>query len=100
MNSTATKIGLFVLGLLPTLFGLILAFKLWLSPSTAPQDWSQPIWSVVVLCLVSLLAFIGHALNNKRLERGELDYWITQFIFLLPFGMMSYWHKYLWLDLE
>lgn len=90
----AAKAGLLILSLLPFLVGGLLALRLWLDPATTAQDWQQPIWPVVILYAISLFAFVGHALNNKSLGPGELDYWITRFFVMSVFGMIDYWRAY------
>jgi hypothetical protein len=90
------KVLLLALAILPCAIVAVMAIQMWLSGETESLNWQTSIWSVVVLQLVAIAAFWGHAISNKHLAPGELSAWVLQFIVYIPFGMLSYWTKHVW----
>ena len=88
------KILLLALAVLPCAIVAVAAVHIWLSGETEIFNWQSKIWPVVTLQLAAIAAFWAHASSNNRLAPGELGNWIFQFIVYIPFGMLSYWVKY------
>ena len=88
------KVLLLALAALPCAIVAATAIHIWLSGETETFSWQSKIWPVVVLQLAAIGAFLAHASSNNRLAPGELGNWIFQFIAYIPFGMLSYWAKY------
>lgn len=84
------------LALLPTGIVALMALHIWLSGSDANLDWQSKIWPVVILQVISIVAFLTHAKFNKSLAPGEIGGWALQFIVYIPFGMISYWKEHVW----
>ena len=88
------KVLLLALAVLPCTIVAVAAIHIWLSGETEMFNWQSQIWPVVALQLAAIAAFWGHASSNSRLAPGEFGNWIFQFIVYIPFGMLSYWEKY------
>ena len=78
----------------PTMIVTVLAFHLLLSGETEAFDWRTRILPVVILQVIAITVFAGHAYSNQRITRNEAGKWLLQFMLYIPFGMIEYWSRH------
>lgn len=94
--SRPLQIALLVLAVLPCFVVAVIAMRIWLYGESPTLNWQSSIWPVVALQVAAIVAFSIHAARNKRLAESEVAERVLEFVVLIPFGMLSYWNRYVW----
>lgn len=85
---------MFVLAVGPTVAALVAVVVHWLTQPAWRLD--EPVWGLVAAQVLAISAFSAHAMSNPAvIEDDAFGGWVWDFIVLQPFGMLSYWWKYL-----
>lgn len=84
-----------LLALIPTFCAVFFLVWAYLTQPDFELAMSAPIYWIVAIQVVSIVAFSAHAATNKRISSDELQKWLFNFVVLIPFGMISYWNMFI-----